>query len=140
MKQYEFLDHTADLKIRAFGKNLEEAFINCAIGGFNFLTDTSKVAKKYKHKISLSAKRLESLLYDFLEELLFLLDTEDFILSEIKDLRISEFENEYQLSCHAFGDSFKNYDVKGNIKSVTYSEMKIEKKENQVIIEIVLDI
>ncbi len=138
--KYEYLDHTADLKIRAYGKNLKEAFINCAIGSFNFLTDTSKVAKKDEHKISLSAKRLESLLYDFLEELLFLLDTKGFILSEIKDLTLSEFEDEYRLSCHALGDNFKNYDVKGNIKSVTYSEMKIKRKEDQIIIEVVLDI
>ena len=62
MKKYEFLDHTADLKIRAFGKNLEEAFVNCAIGGFNFLTDTSKIKKKNKHKINITSNHLESLI------------------------------------------------------------------------------
>ena len=142
MKNYEYLDHTADLKIRATGKNLEETFANLAIGAFDFLTDTKKVERKTEKKINISANRIESLLYDFMEELLFLLDTDGLIFSEIKDLKISEDKknNTFSLQCSALGDSYKNYDVKGNIKSVTYSEMKIENTKDNCIIEVVLDI
>ena len=137
--KYEYLDHTADLKIRAYGRNLEEAFVNTAMAGFNFLTNTKKVEKKIEKKISISANRLESLLYDFLEELLYLLDNRGFILSEIKDMKIKE-DDTFSLECTVLGDSYKNYEVKGNIKSVTYSEMEIKKDKGNYVIEVVLDI
>ena len=80
------------------------------------------------------------MLYDFLEQLLFLLDTEGFILSEIKDMKIKQEKNNYSLQCIALGDNYKNYEVKGNIKSVTYSEMLIKKEEKGFVVEVVLDI
>ena len=138
--RYEYLDHTADLKIRAYGKTIEEAFENTALAGFNFLTDTKKVEKKIEKKISISANRLESLLYDFLEQLLFLLDTDSFILAEIKDMKIKQGKDKYSLQCSALGDNYQNYEVKGNIKSVTYSEMIIKKDKGEYVIEVVLDI
>ena len=143
--KYEYLDHTADLKIRAYGKTLEEAFVNTVIAGFDFLTDTKKVEKKIKKKISISAKRIEALLYDFLEQLLFMLDTDGLITAEIKDIKITaekdkQGNEKYSLQCSALGDNYKNYAVKGNIKSVTYSEMRIEKTKDNFIIEVVLDI
>ena len=92
-----------------------------------------------KKKIRISANRLESLLYDFLEELLFLTDTEGFILSEIKNMKIKK-DKAFVLECTALGDHHTKYDVKGNIKSVTYSEMLIEKKPDGFVIEVVLDI
>ncbi|MBW3000528.1 archease [Candidatus Woesearchaeota archaeon] len=154
--RYEYLNHTADLKIRAYGKTLEEAFANVAIAGFGFLTDTKKIKKKIEKKISISTNRLESLLYDFLEQLLFMLDTDGFITAEIKDMKITEEKTseysskmnitedkknkKFSLQCFALGDNYQNYEVKGNIKSVTYSEMKIEKTKDGLIVEVVLDI
>lgn len=138
--KYEYLDHTADLKIRAYGNTLEQTFVNTAVAGFDFLTDTKKVKKKIEKKISINTKTIEALLYDFLEQLLFLLDTEGFILSEIKDMKIKQEKNNYSLQCIALGDNYKNYEVKGNIKSVTYSEMLIKKEEKGFVVEVVLDI
>jgi SHS2 domain-containing protein len=131
--KYEYLKHTADLKVRAYGKTLEEAFANVAIGGFDFLTDTAKIKKKVEKKISITSKRLESLLYDFIEELLFLLDTEGFIISGFKDMKIVEDKNKntYSLKCIALGDSYKNYQVKGDIKAITYSDMLIKTEERK---------
>ena len=138
--KYEYLKHTADLKVRAYGKTLEEAFANAAIGGFDFLTDTTKIKKKTAKKISIKSKRLEALLYDFIEQLLFLLDTESFIISDFKDIKIKQAKDKFELKCIALGDSYKNYEIKGDIKAITYSEMKIEQKNNQIIIQLVFDI
>jgi len=141
--KYEYLKHTADLKVRAYGKTLEEAFANAAIGGFDFLTDTTKIKKKTEKKISITSKRKEALLYDFLEELLFLLDTEGFMISGFKDMKIKQGKDAkdgFELTCIALGDSYKNYEVKGDIKAVTYSEMKIGQADNKFSVEVVFDI
>ncbi len=138
--KYEYLKHTADLKVRAYGKTIEEAFANTAIGGFDFLTQTSKVAKKIEKNISLAAKRIESLLYDFLQELLFLMDTEGFLISGFKDFKIVIEKDNASLQCTALGENYKNYKVKGDIKAITYSEMKIKKNSDSVVVDVVFDI
>ena len=43
--QFEFLEHTADVYVRAHGKNLEEAFENSALAMFETITNTRKVAQ-----------------------------------------------------------------------------------------------
>jgi SHS2 domain-containing protein len=139
--KFEYLDHTADLKIRANGKTLEEAFENIALGGFNFLTDIEKVEKKEVRKISKTSFRLDSLLYDFLEELLFLVDTDGFLFCGFKKMTISKVsDGSYDLRSTVFGDSYKNYHMKGDLKAITYSEMKIEEKDGQFVITVVFDI
>nr|MCK4929639.1 archease [Nanoarchaeota archaeon] len=55
-------------------------------------------------------------------------------------MKIKQEKNNYSLQCIALGDNYKNYEVKGNIKSVTYSEMLIKKEEKGFVVEVVLDI
>ena len=141
MQKFEYLDHTADLKVRAKGKTLEEAFENVALGAVNFITDVSKVRKKDEHKVSVRSKRLESLLYDFLEELLYLIDTEGFLFSGASKMVIAkEADGEYSLSCKALGDSYKSYERKGDLKAVTYSDMEINEKRGGFEVIVVFDI
>ena len=43
--KFKFLEHTADAKFQAFGKNLEETFANAALALTKLMTD-SKVKTK----------------------------------------------------------------------------------------------
>lgn len=133
---YEYLEHTADAKFRAYGKTIEEAFINSAKAAFGILIECNKVNPKIEKKITLSAKKTESLLYDFIEELLFMLDVDGFLLSDIKDLSIKD----NTLICTAYGDNYKNYEISGNIKSVTYNDMEIKKTDDGYEITMVVDL
>ena len=74
MEKYKFLEHTADVKFQAFGKNLEEAFTNSALATTEIMTE-DKVKAKEEKTITVSASKKETLLYEFLEHLLFLVDT-----------------------------------------------------------------
>ena len=84
MAKFKFLEHTADAKFQAFGKTMEEAFSNAALAMFSIITDIKKIKKALKNEIKAEGSDLKSLLYNFLEELLFLIDTENFLLSSIK--------------------------------------------------------
>ena len=44
--RFEYLDHTADVKFRAYGDSLEKAFGNAALAMFNVMVDTSGVKGK----------------------------------------------------------------------------------------------
>ena len=65
MKRFENLSHTADAKFKAFGKNDEEKFTNAAIAMFNIILKTEEINEVKKHEITVSAKTIRGLLYDF---------------------------------------------------------------------------
>lgn len=135
--KYKYLKHTADAKFIAFGRDIEEVFANSTLAMSNILGETSKVKETKEHKIKLKARNYERLLFDFLEELVFLLDTENFFLHKVKKIRISET---FVLEAVVVGDNSKNYDLKSDIKAVTYSDMKIEKTKKGYEATVVVDI
>jgi SHS2 domain-containing protein len=137
--KYKYLEHTADAMFEAYGKCIEEAFANSAEAMFNLLTDISEVKQIKKKEFSVNADSYEKLLFDFLSELLFYLDTE-FLLFCKFEISIKKIKKEYMLSCKAYGDKATKYDTKGDIKSVTYNEMSISEDENGFKIRFVVDI
>ena len=138
--KFKYLDHTADVKFQAFGKTLEEAFSNAILASINVITDVEKVEAKKEIKIDISSKKKESLLYDLLNEIVFLIDTENFIVGKVEDMKIKKSSEGYELTATLMGDDLKNYKTTGDIKSATYNFMFIEEKENNVIIQAVLDL
>ncbi len=135
--KYKYLPHTADAKFVAYGNDIDEVFSNSAIAMFNILGKTSDVKAKKNFEIKLKAKNYERLLYDFLEELLFFIETENFFLSNVKNLKIDE---NFRLHCTVEGDDLSNYDVEGHIKAVTYSDMEIRKANKGYEAVVVVDI
>ncbi|MBI5391145.1 archease [Candidatus Woesearchaeota archaeon] len=137
---YEFLDHTSEAKFRAYGKTLEEAFANAALATFALMTDISKVKAKKEKKIVLQGKGKEMLLFDFLEHLIFLMDTEGFLLSSVKTITITKKKVEYELRATVLGDLADGYETHSIVKAVTYNDMLIEEKNEGVMIQVVHDL
>ncbi|MCA9487518.1 MAG: archease [Nanoarchaeota archaeon] len=135
MKKFIFLEHTADIKFQAFGKSLEKAFENSAYA-LKKTIYSKKIKKKLIKKVSIKGKDQESLLYNFLEELIFLFDSEKFLLSKIKELKIEE----NKLKAILVGDLAENYNLEMHIKAITYNEMFVKKEKNKWIVQVVLDI
>ncbi len=134
--KYKFLEHTADAKFLAYGKNLEEAFSNAAIAMFSVMTDVNKIKPLVEKKIEVKANDNEGLLYGFLEQLLILLDTEGFLLNKVKEIKIKD----NKLNAIVVGDKFKEtYELHGDVKAVTYHEMEIKKEKNKIVIQVVVD-
>lgn len=129
--KFEILEHVADGKFRAYGKNLNTAFSNAALAMFSLMTDIKKVKGKTKKKITIEGVDLKSLLYKFLEELLFLFDSKGFLLKDVKNLKIKG----NKLTAEIIGDKAKNYEIFGDVKAVTYSQMKITDKYVQVVVD-----
>lgn len=134
---YEFLEHTADIKFRASGKTLEELFESCAYALFEMIRGDIKILEKEERKIEIKASDMISLLHNFLEEFLFLLDSEDFLASRIKQIKVDE--NNFSLKALVVGDKAKNYIFTNDIKAVTYNEMAINRDESGYSSIVVLD-
>ena len=58
MKRYEYIEHTGDIGIRAYGDSLEELFINAAQGLLEATADLSQLAQR--HKLTLRCRRNHS--------------------------------------------------------------------------------
>lgn len=138
MKKYLFLPHTADIKFQCQAKNLNLNFINCFLALKKVICGKQKINEKILEKIEIKGKDLESLLYNFLEEFLLLLETKNFIGSKILELNIDK--KKMELNAIIYGDNSENYEFINEVKAITYHEMFV-KRENKVwISQVVLDV
>jgi SHS2 domain-containing protein len=137
MEPFKFLEHTADIKFQAFGKNIEEAFSNSALAMFNAMYK-EEIKQKRKLEISVEGHDLASLLYNFLEELVFYLDSENFFLSEVKKIEIDK--KKFKLKATLSGDNAENYNIGLDIKAITYNEMQVLEKNGEWVTQVVLDV
>jgi len=159
MKKFKFLEHTADIKFQAFGNSVKEVFENSALAMFSAMHE-GKVKKTEKKKMEVKGDDLENLLYNFLEELLFLFDSEGFFLGKIGDLNISkdinskkqsgrekkdkvdDKEGGLKLTSEVIGDNSENYEISIDVKAVTYNEMfvKFDDKKKKWTAQVVIDV
>ncbi|TFF98473.1 MAG: archease [Promethearchaeota archaeon] len=140
---FEFLEHTADVKVKCWGKSPEDAFSQAAYGLMATITpDLNLIEKKIHKTLEIEAEDKEALLYDFLSEFLFLFDVERLVFGEINVRSIKQKKGDFFLTAALVGEEFKRekHELGTEVKAITYSYMKIEEKEDFVIIEIVFDI
>jgi SHS2 domain-containing protein len=136
---FKFLEHTADMKFQASGTSIEEAFENSALAMFNAMSD-KKIKPAIKKEIKITGEDLENLLYTFLEELLFLLDSKNFFISKTK-LKITEDKKKNLiLKAKLLGDNAKKYETKMDVKAVTYNEMFVKKIGKNWVCQVVIDV
>jgi len=135
---YKFLEHTADVKFLASGKTIEEAFVSCFEAMKETICEKKVIEMKKQKKIKIKADDLESLLYKFLEEFLFLLDSKGFLSSRIEDMKINA--KKFELSAVVFGDDAKNYSFSNDVKAVTYNGMFVKKERGNWVCQVVLDV
>jgi SHS2 domain-containing protein len=136
MKAYEFLDHTADVVVKAYGKDIAEAFEHAAMAMFDLMTDSSKIATVGEYKIELSAPDWEQLLVDWLAELLFLHDVHNVVFGRFKVLL-----KDNQLSATVYGEEFnpEKHRIGIEIKAVTYHMLEVHVSD-PVFVQVLLDI
>ncbi len=73
-KEFEFIDHTADIGVIAYGADIKQVFANAARGLFSIITELDTVADKESRNIEITAPDLEALLVNWLNELIYLFE------------------------------------------------------------------
>ncbi len=126
LKKYRFLEHTADIKFKAWGKTIEKIFENSALALSDFLSKGQPIKDKVKKKFKIIGKNYDELLYKFIDGIIYLLDAENFILANAK-VKIKEGKGKIELEAFVYGDKAGNYENLDHMKSATYSEMYIER-------------
>jgi SHS2 domain-containing protein len=128
MKKYEFIDHTADVGVKAYGKTLSECFEHAAVSMFDIITDSSRIESKGEYIINIESDDLEQLLVDWLSELLFLQSSRNIVFGEF---HVNIDQNKSSLSSTVFGEEFDTSKHKSGveIKAVTYHMLAISQHE-----------
>jgi len=141
-KRFKFLEHTADVYIAAYGRTLEEAYANAGVALFEVMTDTSKVDSKVCEKIEVEGFDKQSLLYNWLEELLYLFEVKNLVFSKIRVQSISKKNDTFILTAEAWGEPFdpQKHEQRTLVKAVTYSLMEISEENGKYVVKFVLDI
>ena len=151
---FEYFETMADMGVIARGKTLEEAFKESAKALSNIMVNIDTIEKNIKKEIEISSEDLYSLLYDFLTELLIMMDSEYLIFSDF-DIKIykkedeqkekkekNENEEEYILKCVAYGEKLdkKKHEPKEEVKAITYHKMEIKKENDEYVIKYIVDL
>jgi SHS2 domain-containing protein len=139
VKKFIYLQHTADAKFQAFGKSLEECFGNAALATASLMWNVQEIEKKISHPFQTEGKDLKQLLSKFLEEMLYMLDSRMFLLRSVEEIKIKKENDGYVLNSVFWGDSHSDqYKIFGDVKAITYNEMKIEQNDHfmaQVVVD-----
>ena len=141
-KQFSFLEHTADLYVAAYGKNLEEAFENAAVATFEAMTEIEKVDAKVEDNIEVKGYDEFALLYNWLEALLIKFEETENLYSRFKISEIRKTSDGFKLNAKIWGEPLNlgKHSRKVGVKAVTYHRMEILKKPRAVIVKFILDI
>lgn len=131
LMRYRLLEHTADAMIEAYGDTLSERFANAAYAMFDQITDANAITSVGEVTMSLSADSTEQLLVDFLQELLFLHDTENLVFAEF-EVRVTGNTLEASVRGEQFDDS--RHQKRAVVKGVTYHNLKIDDDMQKIVL------
>jgi len=138
VKNYELIEHTADIGIRVKGGDLKGLFRNAALAMFEILAKQIKPAQKNSEKINLKQKadNPEELFINWLNELLSLSDAKGLIFYDFQIKKIGKFSLEATL----LGNNIENYKINTEIKAATYHELKLKEDKSGWEAEVILDV
>jgi SHS2 domain-containing protein len=140
VEKFRFLDHTADAKFQAYGRTVEEAFANAALATVSLMWEPAGVEKKIDRPVDVQGRDLEQLLVRFLGEIIYLLETRSFLVAAVDDLTIEKADEGFRLKAVFRGDDRPaRYAIFGEVKAVTYNEMRID-QGCPVTVQVVVDI
>ncbi|KAI4904437.1 hypothetical protein NFI96_018992 [Prochilodus magdalenae] len=140
-KKYEYLDHTADVQLHSWGDSLEEAFEQCAMAMFGYMTDTETVEPLDTIEVESEGEDLESLLFHFLDDWLFKFSADLFFVPrEVKVLHLDRMR--FRIRSIGWGEEFNlsKHPQGTEVKAITYSAMQIRDDDKKPEILVIIDI
>jgi SHS2 domain-containing protein len=137
-KAFEIIDHTADVGIVAYGADIKELFSNAALALFSLITELESVEKKLHLNLEVSSEDSDSLLVEWLNELIYLFDAKHILFNRF-DIE-SLTHNQLKATC--YGENFDpmKHRIKVGVKAATYHMLKLDKSGDGCKAQIIFDI
>ena len=137
-KRFEILDHTADIGLIVYGKDLRTLFENAGEAFFHLITDLKRVKQKEERQVELKGESLERLMVDWLNELLYLYDVESLLFKGFK----VEVVGEGGLRARVKGEPFQEgvHVIKTGVKAVTHHQIQVRRENGGWRARVILDL
>jgi SHS2 domain-containing protein len=146
-KKYETIEHLSDVKIKAYGKTINELFENAAEGMFSTITNLKNVKGVIKKELMIDVKgkaEYDDFFIVWLEKLLYMCEVEGLLFSyfKIKDLKNTGGENKISAIVKGEKINLKKHEIFLQIKAPTYHGLHIrqDKKTGIYDAEIIFDV
>ena len=141
---YKFLEEigTADIAFEAVGRDLPELFRDAADATMNVMIDNlDAIEPRETRNIELSNEKIDMLLFDFLQELIYFKDAERLLL-RTREVRIDERDQKWFLKAEATGEPLDaaRHHQRADVKAVTLHDFSVEKEDAGWKARVLLDI
>lgn len=135
---FELLEHPADIGFRARGATVEELFATCGHALVSLILDPSRIEPARQVFLSASGADYESLLVNWLNEVLYYIDGQRLALGAFEISRMSET----QIECVARGEprDVSRHPARLGVKAVTYHQLKVARSVDGWVAEVYVDI
>ena len=124
---------SADYAYEITGKNLAALFENAALALTSAMVKLETVKPKARKNINLKAATVDKLLYDFLDEVLFIKDTANFLSAKLKvEVKLPGLNDKtYKVNAILFGEEIdqSRHKLGNDVKAITYHNFSVKEEE-----------
>ena len=137
MNRFDVIDHTADIGIVAYGRELKEAFSNVAYGMFSLIADLEGVKTTICREVQVEAEDEEGLVVRWLNELLYLFDVDRMIFKEFEFTELTTTH----LKAKGYGEVIDSsrHSLNTGVKAATYHMLNVERDDGYKI-QVIFDV
>lgn len=140
---YKFLPDVAlaDIAFEARGRSLNELFEQAALALSDIMADRKKVKKTRKKAVKLTAETVDTLLYDFLSELLYIKDVDSLTFSGCT-VNVAEKKGKWELKAVLVGEKIdlKKTHLRNDVKAITMHMFEVSQTKQGWKAVVVVDI
>ena len=136
MKRFQFIEHTADIGLIAYGSSLAEAFANAAYGLFSIIAELKTVRETESRRLEINEEDAEALLFEWLNRLIYFFDVEMLLFKRFDIIELNG--HELKAMCHGEKYDPSRHHLKMGVKSATYHMLKVDREKNQV--QVIFDV
>ncbi len=137
-KSFEVIDHTADVGIIAYGTEIKQVFANAALALFSLITELDNIREELKYDLEVASEDRESLLVEWLNELIYLFDAEHILLKKFDVHSLSN--TRLKVTCYGEKIDPSRHRIKTGVKAATYHMLRIDKDTKGYKAQIIFDI
>jgi SHS2 domain-containing protein len=135
---FEFLDHTADVKLHAWGPSLEALFRAALDGFYQLLGDLHLTDDTEPVTIDVEASDPTYLLHDWLAELLYVFDTDGRQITDIEFVAMTPQRVTVTGAARQIDGDRSNFDA--GVKAVTYHGLDVRFEDGRYDATVILDL
>jgi len=134
---YEIVEHTADVGLRVWGPTIEALFSDAAAGMAGLITDAERLAPTETRTVEAEGDDLETLLVAWLNELLYLVESERFVFRQARAERVGDGRVRGTVTGRTAPEGFA---FAREIKAATYHNLAVERTDRGFEATVVFDL